>query len=85
METRSPRAFPRRDFRRNALELACRKQILGRLLGVSAQSIHNWESEKARPRAEQIAKLRELDRRYGDALWWTSLAEVAGRCRATQS
>jgi len=28
---------------------------------------------------------RELDRCYGDALWWTSLAEVAGRCRATQS
>ncbi len=28
---------------------------------------------------------RELDRRDGDALWWTSLAEVAGRCRATQS
>ena len=28
---------------------------------------------------------RELDQRYGDALWWTSLAEVAGRCRATLS
>jgi len=28
---------------------------------------------------------RELHRRYGDALWWTSLAEVAGRCRATLS
>ena len=28
---------------------------------------------------------RELDGRYGDALWWTTLAEVAGRCRATQS
>ena len=28
---------------------------------------------------------RELNRCYGDALWWTSLAEVAGRCRATQS
>ena len=27
----------------------------------------------------------ELDRRYGDTLWWTSLAEVADRCRATQS
>jgi len=28
---------------------------------------------------------KELDRRYGDTLWWTSLAEVADRCRATQS
>jgi len=26
---------------------------------------------------------RELETRYGDALWWTTLAEVAGRCRAT--
>jgi predicted deacetylase len=25
----------------------------------------------------------ELDRRYGDALWWTSLDEVANRCRAS--
>ena len=32
----------------------------GKLLGVSAQSIHNWESEKARPRAEQIAMLAAL-------------------------
>lgn len=28
---------------------------------------------------------RELDARYGDTLWWTSFAEVAGRCRATRS
>jgi predicted deacetylase len=28
---------------------------------------------------------RELERHYGDAIWWTSLAEVAGACRATQS
>jgi len=32
----------------------------GRLLGVSAQSIYNWEAGKARPRAEQIAKLAAL-------------------------
>ena len=32
----------------------------GKLLSVSAQSIYNWESEKARPRAEQIAKLVAL-------------------------
>lgn len=34
---------------------------------------------------EYLSRLwEELDRSYGDALWWTSLAEVAGRCRATQ-
>ena len=27
---------------------------------------------------------RKLEGRYGDSLWWTTLAEVAGRCRATQ-
>ena len=32
----------------------------GKLLGVSAQSIYNWEAQKARPRAEQIAKLGAL-------------------------
>ena len=32
----------------------------GRLLGVSAQSIYNWEHEKARPRAEQLAKVAML-------------------------
>ena len=32
----------------------------GKLLGVSAQSIYNWEQEKARPRSEQVAKLAAL-------------------------
>lgn len=33
---------------------------LGRLLGVSTQTIYNWESEKARPRAEKIKAIAEL-------------------------
>ena len=32
----------------------------GRLLGVSAQTIYNWEHEVARPRAEQLGKLAAL-------------------------
>ena len=32
----------------------------GKLLGVSAQSVYNWEQEKARPRAAQLAKLAAL-------------------------
>ncbi len=32
----------------------------GKLLGVSAQSIYNWEHEKARPRAEQLSKVAAL-------------------------
>ena len=38
----------------------------GKLLGVSAQSVYNWELEKARPRAEQlgtIAALRGIGKR----------------------
>jgi len=45
---------------RSRLELPASE--FGKLLGVSAQSIYNWESEKARPRAEQIAKLVALRR-----------------------
>ena len=33
---------------------------LGKLIGVSAQSIYNWESDKARPRAAQIARVAQL-------------------------
>jgi DNA-binding XRE family transcriptional regulator len=43
---------------RNRLGLS--QTDLGTLLGVSAQSIYNWESESARPRDEQIAKLSAL-------------------------
>ena len=32
----------------------------GKLLGVSAQSVYNWELEKARPRAEQLGKIAGL-------------------------
>jgi DNA-binding transcriptional regulator YiaG len=32
----------------------------GRLVGVSAQSIYNWEHEAARPRGEQIMRLATL-------------------------
>jgi DNA-binding XRE family transcriptional regulator len=32
----------------------------GKLLGVSAQSIYNWEQEKARPRAQLLVKVAAL-------------------------
>ena len=32
----------------------------GRLLGVSAQTIYNWEHEVARPRVEQLGKLAAM-------------------------
>jgi DNA-binding transcriptional regulator YiaG len=32
----------------------------GKLVGVSAQSVYNWESDQTRPRDEQIAKLAQM-------------------------
>ena len=52
----------------------------GKLLGVSAQSIYNWESEKARPRPEQIAKLAAL-RGLGKREVATRLEQLAGTKR----
>lgn len=43
---------------RKRLELSAAD--FGKLLGVSAQSIYNWEQELARPRDEQISKLVAL-------------------------
>ena len=43
---------------RECLELSA--DDFGKLLGVSAQSIYNWEHEKARPRVEQLSKLAAL-------------------------
>lgn len=50
---------------------------LGTLLGVSAQTIYNWEGAKSRPRQEQllaIASLRSLGKRRAAA----KLQELAG-------
>lgn len=33
---------------------------LARLVGVSAQSIYNWERGSVRPRAEQLASIAEV-------------------------
>src|ERR1700758_126763 len=44
--------------KRNRLGLSATD--FGKLLGVSAQSIYNWERGVSRPRAEQLAKLPAL-------------------------
>lgn len=43
---------------RNRLGLSATE--FGKLMGVSAQSIYNWEHEVAHPRSEQLAKLAAL-------------------------
>jgi len=60
---------------RSRLDLSAAE--FGKHLGVSAQSIYNWESEKARPRAEQIAKLAAM-RGLGKREVAKRLGQVAG-------
>jgi DNA-binding transcriptional regulator YiaG len=43
---------------RNRLGLSAAE--FGKLLGVSAQSVYNWERELAHPRSEQLARLASL-------------------------
>ena len=52
----------------------------GKLLGVSAQSIYNWERESAYPRVEQIARLaaiRGIGKREANPKGFTDFNDLA--------
>ena len=53
----------------------------GRLVGVSAQSIYNWEGGQTRPRDEQVARLAQL-RSIGKREAGQRLAQTAKRAPA---
>jgi DNA-binding transcriptional regulator YiaG len=55
----SANRFSARGVRSHRKRLGLSAAEFGRLLGVSAQSIYNWEHGLARPRAEQLARLIE--------------------------
>jgi predicted transcriptional regulator len=55
-----PARFSAKGLRVQRERLGLSADGFGKLLGVSAQSIYNWEHEKARPRAEQLAKVAAL-------------------------
>jgi DNA-binding XRE family transcriptional regulator len=55
-----PARFRAKGLRVQRERLGLSADDFGKLLGVSAQSIYNWEHEKARPRAEQLAKVAAL-------------------------
>lgn len=59
-EARTKFRFVAKGLRSQRARLGLSAGEYAKLVGVSAQSIYNWESEKARPRAEQIAKLAAL-------------------------
>jgi len=52
--------FAPKGLRSQRDRLGLSAESLGKVLGVSAQSVYNWESGKARPRRDQIAKLSQL-------------------------
>ena len=52
--------FSAKRLRAHRDRLGLSADDFGKLLGVSAQSIYNWEQEKARPRAELLAKVAAL-------------------------
>jgi len=55
-----PVRFAAKGLRAQRKRLGLSAADFGRLVGVSSQSIYNWEQESARPREEQIAKLVQL-------------------------
>ena len=58
--TGKPARFSAKGLRVQRERLGLFGDDFGRLLGVSAQSVYNWEQGKARPRAEQISKIAAL-------------------------
>ena len=60
--------FAAKGLRSQRNRLGLSQTDMGTLVGVSAQSIYNWESGSARPRAEQrvkLAALRGIGKREG--------------------
>lgn len=52
-----PMRFSAKGLQAQRRKLGLSAFDFGKLVGVSAQTIYNWEREEARPRAEQRAKL----------------------------
>lgn len=59
-DNRKPARFSAKALRVHRERLGLSADDFGKLLGVSAQSIYNWEHEKARPRTEQVSKVAAL-------------------------
>lgn len=55
-----PARFSAKGLRVRRERLGFSAENFEKLFGVSAQSVYNWEHEKARPRAEQISKIGAL-------------------------
>lgn len=56
----TPVRFVAKGLRSQRNRLGLSQTAFGKLLGVSAQSIYNWERGEARPRKEQMPKIAAL-------------------------
>ena len=55
-----PTRFSAKGLRSQRARLRLSATDFGKLLGVSPQTVYNWEHEAARPRSEQLGKLAAL-------------------------
>jgi DNA-binding transcriptional regulator YiaG len=64
--TAKRKRFTAKGMRTHRSRLGLSAADFGTLVGASAQSVYNWEGEKAQPRGEQLARLlaiREIGKR----------------------
>lgn len=75
-EAGQKRRFVAKGFRSLRIRLGLTLDEMAKLLGVSPQSVYNWEHARARPRAAQIQLIAEL-RALGKRQVRARLAETA--------
>ena len=83
--TARPVRFAAKGLRAQRSRLGLSQGDFGKLLGVSAQSIYNWERGEARPRDEQmpkIAAIRRIGKREASERLKT-LASATGKAKRT--
>ena len=79
-----PIRFAAKGLRAQRERLDLSADEFGKLVGVSAQSIYNWEHEKARPRPEQLSKIAAL-RVMGKREAQARLEQLAASPKAAKS
>lgn len=60
IKERSDRRFSAKSLRTHRTRVGCSAAEYGKLLGVSAQTVYQWERGKTRPRKQQLSAIAEL-------------------------
>ena len=83
--TAKPIRFSAKRLQSHRSRLGLSAIDFGKLLGVSAQTIYNWEHEVARPRTEQLGRLAALrgigKREAGERLTQLGATDIKSRRR----